>query len=334
MQIGDAQINTPYDLDPLNFDPDWRLLCARAMPQGCSTRKLPSAITSDKHIRTMRSLLNREKAPNRGELRLFGTAQEWYNNANISTTKDRLEALLLTGMPLNIIRQDIAGDMLPDDVIHIFERLCFNIRTEDGKLEKSCAIRTRFAIPGVLELQANAPAPILYKAVGHQLGYVALTQLWFWSDAHGLTDVGKLDLMDEIMRATQARVLHRLVANTINNFDLIGVLKHYVEYMRLQHDTGTTDSAKKEGMMTKLKMLELTAPTVFEQAKTVDEKVEIMDFFANKFGGSAAQRVLNQQIEDGGLEKGVEAVTTMVTKTLDEFKEDTTGETNASDFTV
>jgi len=321
MEIGDQQVNTPYDIDPLDYGADWRYMSARGWAVA-ATNQVPSVIRQDPDIKAMRDVLKIDDArvsAKSKKLRPYATALSWYNNGAISSTKHQIEALLLTGVPYRIIRDDVGGDLLPEEPFRIYERMFFNMRTKQDKLVKSLAIRTRFALHGdPIPAEGVVNDAVMSRLIGHQIGYAGLCSLWSWHDGHGLDTEG-WDLRDELVRAAQAHQLRRVVLGRINNFDLQAVIGHHMDYTRMLHDTGKGTSGSQLAHETVLKMLAMAAPRVVTAAHDIDDK-KALQLLEGTFG-AGEEGVLGQTINDKGIAAGHELVEKMIANRLNQFSE-------------
>ena len=103
----------------------------------------------------------------------------------------------------------------------------------------------------------------------------------------------------------QVAMQMRILKGEINNFDLMGGIGQYIQWVRLERETGAQGGASmSDGHDKVLKILELHRPKLISAAKSVDEKKKIIDALGIKM--KTDKNIASQVVEDMGPEKGVE----------------------------
>lgn len=296
----EISINTPLD-DPTQFSPSWRAELAVAMH---TYPKLPkqrqySEYYNDpyvkEYIKFLRSISKTDSIPNTP----MGYAYKWYNNNNVVDTKYRLEPLLLTPAPLSLISQALAGDTLDEEPFKIYERLFFNIRNDDGTLNKSCHLRMHFALPTEQNLLEPDRMPItkVWRIVGAQCGYQTLCRLWMWYDAPDFNDKESKHLPEEAWWMTQSTMLTRMAKGAVSNFDLVSWIGKFTDNERLRMDESRAGDTKEDAMASAmLALLHAAAPKVLSVSRTVDEIEAINTKLAEK---RQATKLAPEELSDG-----------------------------------
>ena len=306
MQLGNTTVYTPYDDDPgVNYEPDWRHQAAKIWNsrQGiiCKNHKL----ANDRYVsRQHHFLKNNRRTPLGIDYRPYLFAFMRYDDDTIEAMKPRLEALLLTAVPYSVIAQDL-GDRLTEEDIRTYERVYFNVRDERGRLNESCYLRTRFAMPVGADLNETSPIPVLWKVTANVFGYTGLVRLWKWSGVHG--ELMSDDyISQEMYRQAQAEMLSRILSHDINSFDLTQFLGHTVDRQRLDNELGsrtdkTTQAQKALGMI-----FAVIGPRMRSSARLVDVQKEQVKLLEAKF--AAQHNIAGYKVQDAGTKAAEEAL--------------------------
>ena len=288
MQLGSTVIVTPID-NPSQFDPDWRNSIAMILADDPSVRIDPdyAAYRNDKWIRMQLGFFDAERrrmrlTPKQRSLRL---ANIWFQgNANVSDTKFRLEPLLLTAAPFETIALDLLGDdddatayglSSPVDAIQAYERLYFNSRMSDGRLNPSCQLRQYFSLPDG-QLNEDTPPETLWKMIGALLGYDTLVAIWLWKDAHGIENSSQTYLLDEMWRVAQSRLFLNMFADRIGHESMAKLLASITAQSKMLKEDSQAGSASLDTIKTLMAFLGKTGPVVLNSiARSVDENPEL-----------------------------------------------------------
>jgi hypothetical protein len=290
MRIGDIHMIVPQD-ETGEWPAHWRYDVATAV---ASTGLTPinSEVANDKFIRDYSDYLLIDVDFYEGEipdpnLKPYHIAATWYGNPDINSPRFRIEALLLTGAPYDIIAKDLG---LRADAIEAYEKLFFNTRNADGSLRKGCYNRSRFAINETELLAEHTGSEVVWRAVGFYMGYSGLVQLWRWDhDAAGLE--GRTQgLFDEMWRYSQSRMLDKILRDQVSMFDLNNMMGNYIQDQRMRFDTKQDTGDSLAGAQIAIQMLQMCAPQVTEAARTIDGSsvLEQTELIAAKLAQSAA----------------------------------------------
>lgn len=255
MQLGQTIINTPKD-DPTRFDPEWRHLVAMAWHSNPKAQWSSEYLDyrKDHWIQTQKCLLDLTAKASREhrdsvipkDMLAFRQALKWYKGRELSATRYRIEPMLLTPIGFDTIATDIGGGAIEEIVFRTYERLFFNIRGSDDKLNRSCQVRTYFAQPDGTALGGSPPQEKLWRVAGAQLGYGGLMGLWMWqgSGTKEESDIGYIS--QDSWRLAQSALLERGLRGTMSDFDFINQVGKMVESGRLVKDAVPANSETSE----------------------------------------------------------------------------------------
>lgn len=314
MEIGDTQVITPYD-DAYPFDPDWRHVLSLAWADTPEWVPRHKEIAEDPWVCACRDYF---ALLNTGEYAVVGDkwkplrrAMSWNDSQNTNDPKFRIESLLLTGSPFCIIAEDMGGGRVTDGEIETYCRLFFDVRDNDGSLTRSCFLRAKNSMPAQGAFNAATPDDIIWKSAAMSYGYKGLMFIWGWppNEKAGVDDTF---LYDEILRSIQARQMEQIMRRDMGNFDMNAMVGHYIDYKRMQYDTGEREDADSELMKLTMGVLETVQPQLLQAAKTVDAKADETASIQAKF--MAEQNVGGQDITDKGALEGSKRVNDMISK--------------------
>lgn len=325
MDICGKIVRTPYDETYPDYDPNWRSLVAKFWAESAGRWLPPPFINDDIYIRQFVEYLQYEANVNTsGPIDFWRTparyqpyrmAQSWHSSAEPrDLVKYKIEPLLLTGAPLEVIAKDVGGKHIPPQVLRTYEKLYFNVRDENDDLVQSCHVCMRFAFDGHLEMGDRVPMSTFWKVHAYQLGYVGIHTAWHTPHPAGTYKDDKL-FNNELMRMIKSTMVNRLVRGDVNNFDLNAMLGQYVNYENMVINRGIAGVDKEDPARTQLvKVLRAFAPQVLEAAMTVDQKKEQTGQLKQRFEANSA--VLRQQGYDAGKDVGDKAVNDLLTQRL------------------
>lgn len=200
-------------------------------------------------------------------------AIHWYKSRDLSSSRYRIEPLLLTDISFDTIALDIGGERgeVEPDVFRAYERLFFNIRYDDGTLSKSCQLCTYFSNPDGSDLGSNPAKPKQWRVCGARLGYSGLMSLWTW-EGHGQReeqDIGYISR--DAWKLAQSTLIERLLGGSMNDFDFINQLGKIVESGRLIKDVAPAGKGNDEIMALLFNVLHTAAPEMKKITMTVDK---------------------------------------------------------------
>lgn len=271
MQVGNLTIVLPID-DPCAYEPSWRHSLGQVLSE--HRPKIPSLyknFTNDKYVTKYIAYLRAEKAGKEltDDQQMIRLARSWYDNPSPAAVRFRLEPLLLTGATMETIMLDISGGMVPKEVFVYYEKLFFNIRDEEGRLSKSCQLRSSFAMPNGDELEDSTPQEA-WKAIAALMGYDVLMHVWMWRDAHGLSTRGPEFLLDETWRAAQSRLFMSVFQNKVGHKSLSDILAAYTSQVKLIRDGKGLSDDGSDTTKALMAVLYQTSPHMISVAQDVD----------------------------------------------------------------
>ena len=308
MKLNGKIITTPYE-NRTRCDGFWRAEVAKTW---ASTGEAPTdrRMAEDEWIVGYRDYLlqTRGGANDIGvspSLELYGTAMGWYGGSDIEDEKFRIEPLLLTNVGYDVIAEDM-GDDLDPKIVEAYEKLFFNIRNDEGDVSTSCYKRTFFAQPVGFGVDGKTPEDILWKVIANQFGYRMLVNHWGWTGAHGPAE-GEDYTIKEIARMLQVAMQTRILRGEINNFDLTSILGQYIQWERLQRETGQdAGGGANTEQATTLRILQMYKPKLLSAASSVDQQQKILDALNVKMNSD--KNISSQVVNDMGPEEGIKVL--------------------------
>lgn len=312
MQIGNVTVTTPED-NPVQFDPDWRSSVAAAFVDYPGA-KIDADYRTYKNDPWVRKQMEYLKAVRTGRTltkaqRAFRYAARWAQGSSPSDVKFKLEPLLLTAVPLNVIVLDIGGGAVDPDAFSVYEKLYFNIRQDGGDIHKSCHLRTYFAMPTGTP-NPTTPDDVVWRMIGANMGYDVLVSSWLWSDAHGLTNKDPGYMLQALWCMAQSRLFMDLFTRRVDHFNLSNMMKAVTENARMRHDTSTTADVDTEILSTAMALLRHTAPTVLNTAKEVDSLDDLTEAIRARLKVEKSDMI--QDTGDRGKQAGIAGLNEML----------------------
>ena len=313
---GEIVIETPVD-DPTQFDPAWRHKVARALSDNPDLKLDPeySRFKYDPYIRGQVRFLQDMKAGTRATpaQRNFKLAFKWYQGSLPVHTRFRLEPLLLTPVSYPVIAEGLSGGALDPDPFITYQKLYFNIRNDEGRLSRSCHLRSFFALPSNTRVDHNTSPEEMWKVTAAQHGYLGLVRMWVWPDAPGADVAVKSDYMaQEAWRAAQALSLERLVRGRMSDFDLVTWIGKYTENEKMRRETNLVDAPAAKMASLLASVLQKAAPKVLEVAKDVDVLASEDRFLLDRFHKNSSALKDDNNVPVADEEKGVALVSEML----------------------
>ena len=301
MTVGSTVVVTPVD-NPCQFDPDWRASVAQAFVDNPSERVDPEYLRyrSDKYVRLQMQFLRNQRSGSRntGSLLPVRIANLWAQGTSVSDTRFRLDPLLLTPVSYDVIALDITGDGADRDAVEAYEKLFFNIRDPEGRLNKSCQLRQWFAMPdGIVD--NNTPPEAMWKVVGALMGYDTLVGMWLWKDAHGIENSSQEYMLDEMWRVAQSRLFMSMFADRVGHESMAKLLASVGQQQKMLRESRDSGDISTDVVVTLMKVLSLTAPKVIDAtASDVDRQNKVMMAVAARL--EAEKEVYNTDIGNMG----------------------------------
>lgn len=209
MIIGTTEIRTPQEYS-WGYDAEWRhKLCvaqlgADSMPMvpipndlimQYQKRYLSEVEEGEFDDRATRLLMS----PGKNRYKSVIKANRIYGSTGQGQVKNKVEAMLLCPeMTFEMIAEALNTE--PDD-IHVYERLFFNARDEEGKLVGSIGLREYLALRGAVGVQSPADTEMYHRQVAFEGGAKALYNQWAWHDPTGQmeTSLNEVDMYRMVM---------------------------------------------------------------------------------------------------------------------------------------
>lgn len=299
MQIENLTIVLPID-DPCAYEPSWRHSLGQALASHrIKTPSLYAKCVKDKIVTKYVAYLKAEKEGKEltDDQQMMRLARSWYDNPSPAGVRFRLEPLLLTGATMETIMLDISGGMVPKEVFVYYEKLFFNIRDDEGRLSKSCQLRSSFAMPNGDELEDATPQEA-WKAIAALMGYDVLMHVWMWKDAHGLSTRGPEFLLDETWRAAQSRLFLSVFQNKVGHKSLSDILAAYTSQVKLIRDGRGLGDEGNDTTKALMAVLYQTSPQMIQISQDVDAMNAETAAIQSRIEGQLA--IERQKINDKG----------------------------------
>lgn len=281
MTYADTAITTPRE-DPVQYDANWRAALASAVVTYNAAGARPKMARDPWVQRQMRylRLVNRDSSipDNLYDVQL---ASRWYQSNDEASVKCRLEPLLLTAVPFDVIALDIGGGDVPVEAFKAYERLYFNVRKDDGTMHPSCFLRTHFSLPTGL-VTPDTPDAVIWKVIAANSGYEALMSAWRWRGAHGTLDSDGDYMLKETWRAAQAHIHHEIVGKRVNHLNMSMLMDRITAHEKMRHETSQAENADETLIKTTLNLLAHTRPHMVSSSKTVDENIKLTQALQSK----------------------------------------------------
>jgi hypothetical protein len=313
MQIGNTIITTPED-HPTQFDPAWRSAVAAALADN-PTAVIPADYMQykrDEWIKEHKAYLIATRTPNKvlsKDQKALRLASRFYQGNRSSDVRFKLEPLLLTAVPINIIALDIGGGQVDPLVFEAYERLYFNIRLDNGNLHPSFYIREYFAMP---QGQPNPETTdeVLWRVIAAHMGYEVLVSTWLWTKAHGLSKLSPNVLMQSLWTAAQATQFLELFGKRVSHFNLAALQKSWTDQERMLREAGTAGVEQNGQSQLLLKFLNLCAPEILQVAHDVDADSVRTSAIQSRL--LAQRNVTGQAVVDHGADIGIDGLTKLI----------------------
>lgn len=262
-------------------------------------------------------------------------ARRWYEEVDHEAAmKKRLEPLLLTGIGMDVVTLDLSGMASAQPAFEAYERLYYNCRGDDWKINPSGQLIQRMAMPygppktfmrKYEELDEDGfiigdGRPIakdsdVWKAIAATMGYDALIYTWKWENlAHGLKDRSLENLLDLSWKVAASRLFTALYTGDICHEDAARVLAAYTAQSKKISDDRASRQGSGEGDTTNalLSILKLVAPkmVVFSEKDEQARNEEIQ-------GRIAAQLAISRtSVEDRGAQVEAEIIDAQIKDTI------------------
>lgn len=314
MVLGETVVVTPVD-NPCQYDPNWRHMLAVALveeprlpldPEYAEYRDDPWVRRQVDYLKYVKkSSLSGYHPKITEQLKCMRLASIWSQGNRPSDVRFRLEPLLLTSVALEAIKLDIGGDAVPLDVFKAYEKLYFNIRTDEFRLNPSCQLRQYFALPGG-EFSENTPVEEIWKMVGALMGYDTLVRIWLWSDAHGLQHTDQSYMLDEMWRVAQSRLFMGMFRDQVGNESMAKLLSAFTSQSKMIQDSKASGESGLDTTRALMAILYKSSPQIVSVAKSVDAVSATTKVIRDRL--ALQQAIGRTKIEDAGRQVGVQAL--------------------------
>lgn len=300
-------IATPFD--NCIFAPDWRWQAAKHLSRPTSVVKLNRAATKDpwvvRAVKFLRATGKDSRMPEDEQVHWRRTEQ-LAEDGTLQNIRHTVEALLLTDAPLEALAVDTG---LPVEEIRLFERLFFNVRSDDGKMTLRPLQRQFFATQGVLKTQRQLPPHLMWRRIAVEVGYAGLVRVLqlgpgSWKDAGNVDlvqsaiDMGRADVMAQMASGElNAAAIHRMESNRLREKQL---------RLLVGEERGETEARE-----TLQKILQAMAPRMVEFQNIKDAQAE-----AQQSAPLLDAKIHATKVSDAGYEAGADAITLAVRNKL------------------
>lgn len=299
MRLNDTVIITPLD-NPGQYDPDWRNLIAIGLtepddhidPFYAHYKNDPWIKKQLAYLRALQRVTPYNK--NLLDLRL---ASLWFQGTDVSDVRFRLEPLLLTSVDYRTIALDILGDDTYVGAIEAYEKLYFNIRDNEGKLNKSCQLRQYFALPSG-KFNQDTPPEQMWKMIGSLMGYDVLVSVWMWKDAHGIYNNSQEYLLDEMWRLAQSRLFMSIFADRVGHESMAKLLSALSAQQKMIQEGKSGGSADTDMIKAMQGMLGLMSPVLVNSISTEVDRRQIEEASAARLQAESAVALVELDVND------------------------------------
>lgn len=292
MRLNGSVVVTPMD-NPGQFDPDWRnSIVNELLEPGSRIDPEHSRYRNDPWIRLQLSYLRAEDrhAPLTQSQRMYRLANLWFGGSSAADVRFRLEPLLLTSASYEVIAMDILGSCDCVGAVEAYEKMYFNIRDDDGRLNKSCQLRQYFALPSG-EFDQNTPPEQLWKLIGSLMGYDTLVSVWLWKDAHGIVNNSQEYLLDEMWRLAQSRLFMSMFADRVGHESMAKLLSAVSAQQKMLSDSKSAGGSAEVDIVRAMQgMLGLASPEVIDAVASDVDRAEIEAAVSSRLRAESAVR--------------------------------------------
>ena len=291
MRINGTVVVTPID-NPGQYDPDWRNSIAMGLlDSGETVDPVYMRYLSDPWVKRQAAYFRAAKqgrplTRDQARLRL---ANLWFQGSDVADVRFRLEPLLLTAASYRVIALDVLGDDGCDDLgsIEDYEKLYFNIRDKDGRLNKSCQLRQYFALPSG-RFSQDTPPEQMWKMIGSLMGYDTLVSVWMWKDAHGIVNNSQEYLLDEMWRLAQSRLFMSMFADRVGHESMAKLLSAISGQQKMIQDGKNAGASDLDMVKAMQGMLGLMSPVMVGSIAADVDRLKIEEASAARLRAESA----------------------------------------------
>ena len=300
MQIGNEIIIIPSE-NPIGYALDWRSRIARILtttPQIC-----PAEIASDAFLKICRrhfQLVDHHFYPaNKEEYVCIQMVLIWHNNK--SEFKHILEALLLTAAPFEAIAADIGINV---NDVRMYERLCFNVRDDNGRMTLGDVQKLMIAKQDLADLQGwKLMAIRSYEMLCNLVGI----QTPHWKDTP------EIKIHEQIIQTSRFLLYQNLILGKCQSKDLAVIEANDIKLKQLLVQTKQPDEEKKEFVDPfGLKLLKMMTPKMIVTTLTPEEMEKQTEALNSKLQTEA--KINSTPIVDHGVKAGISVLNDGISK--------------------
>ena len=211
----------------------------------------------------------------------FRLAEKWYMEMDSEAAmKKRIEPLLLTEAPMDVITLDLIGIPSAQPALEAYEKLYFNCRDEKFNLSTSGQLVQRFAMPwGPLKtflhkwedldedgfcIQDGRPIAKdsdIWRAIAATMGYEALMYAWKWNRrAHGMKEDSLERMIDLSWKVSALMLLSDLFTGNMKHEDAARILAAYTAQAKKISDDKSDGGDGEDTTMALLAIMSAAAP--------------------------------------------------------------------------
>jgi len=262
-------------------------------------------------------------------------ATRWYEEMdNEAAMKKKLEPMLLTGIDMDTLTLDLAGNPSARPVFEAYERLFFNCRDENWDLNKSSQLIMRMAMPyGPLKTYLRkwemldedgfvigdgrplAKDSDVWKAIAATMGYEALMYSWKSEKyAHGMKQNSLEHVIELSWKVATSRLFNALFTGEIAHEDAARILSAYTAQAKKISDDRNGASGNEDGDTTKalLEILRITSPKMVTLSDS-DQKAKNEEIESRL----ASQMAINKTaIQDKGAQVNAEVMNSQISNAI------------------
>jgi len=303
MQIGNQIIIIPSE-NPIGYALDW---CSRIACALITFRlKCPEELASDQFLKACRRYLqlvtHNIKPVNKEEYDRIRCVLGWQYDDK-SEFRRILEALLLTAAPFEAIAADIGINM---NDVRMYERLCFNVRDDNGRMTLGDVQKLMIAKQDLADLQgwkllAIRSYEMLCNLVGIQ------TPHW--------KDTPEIKIHEQILQTSRFQLYRNLILNKCQPKDLAVIESNDIKLKQLLVQTKQPDEEKKEFVDPfGLKLLKMMTPKMIVTTLTPEEMEKQNEALNSKLQTEA--KINSTPIVDHGVKAGVAVLNDGISKSF------------------
>jgi len=303
MQIGNEIIIIPQD-DPVGYMPNWRCRIGRALI--IAKQICPIELAADPFLKACRRHLqltaHNIRPVNIDEHECIRRVLAWHDNEK-SEFRLIIEALLLTAAPFDAIAADIG---ISADDVKMYERLCFNVRDDQGQMILGDVQRIMIAQQDLNDEQG-------LKLMAVRGSYEMLCNLIGINTPHW-KEAPDVKIHEQILQTSRVLLYRNLILGKYQSKDLAAIETNDLKRQQIMvltkqpEDAGKTDSMDAFG----IQLLQALAPKMMETALKDEEMAKQNEALKNKL--QVQKEINNTPIVDNGVKVGASIINDGISK--------------------